>query len=217
MVKKREKRHRHSDCNGDGPDGEERGQPGPTAFLPQNGPVRKRSPISVFESEDLPLIRHAFQGMAPTLLESCARSERQVPNCAGEDDVAGPGEARDASADVHREAAHLLPHTLAFAGVESRANRDAHLPHRLDDLSRAFQSLRRRVERCEQTVAGGVDLLAVEPFQLASGDAVIGIQDSAPRSIAHRSGEIRGSHDVREQDRRDEPLGDRSSPHFRRV
>src|SRR5207237_4686354 len=115
VVTKREERHHCSDCNGDGSDGEERGEPGPAARLPKDGPLRKRSPGGLFEGEHLPRAGDALQGVDPPLLEVLARTDGQVANRAREDDVPRPGESGDPRADVHREAADLLAHALALA------------------------------------------------------------------------------------------------------
>ena len=183
----------------------------------QNERLRERSTSGLLDREHLPRARDAFQGVRTAILEALARADRQVANRARQDDLARAGQAGHSGADVHREPADLLAHALALPRVQTGPDCDAHAPHRVDDRLRTYQRLCGSVERCEQTVPGCVDLLTAVPLQLAPSDAVVGVQDPAPRSISHRRGEICRPHDVGEQDRGDEPFGDCGTPHSLQV
>src|SRR5688500_12769515 len=82
--------------------------------------------------------------------------------------VTRPGLGRYPRADVGRDAAHAPPLALDLAGVEPRANLDPQAPHAVAHRTGAPHGPLRRVECCQEAVAGGVDLLALEAGQLAA-------------------------------------------------
>src|SRR5207247_10794164 len=88
---------------------------------------------------------------------------------------------------VDGNAADVVAHQFAFAGVHSRANFDAKLPDRSHDRERAADRSPRAVECREKAVAGGIGFLAPKARQFLSDNRVVRVQETTPSSLAkHR-------------------------------
>ena len=101
---------------------------------------------------------------------------------------------------------------LALAGVDARTDVDAELPQRVADRERAADGARRTVERGEEPVAGGVDLAAAKPLELAPNRGVVRAEELAPAAIAELHGPLRRADDVGEENRGEDAVGLRGGP-----
>ena len=99
----------------------------------------------------------------------------------------------DAGADVDGDPADLAVDQLALAGVQAGADLEAELAHRLGDRAGAADRPGRAVEGGEEAVAGGVDLLAAEPDQLAPDERVVALEQVAPAPVAELAPRARSS------------------------
>jgi hypothetical protein len=66
----------------------------------------------------VPLPRYAFEKFDTAVLKRDPRSRHQVFHRARHEHLAGPGQRREAGAGVHGDAAELVTHHLALAGME---------------------------------------------------------------------------------------------------
>ena len=71
------------------------------------------------DRQQLPGAGHTTQLDAAAILESRARADDQVPDRAGDEDVAGAGLAEDARGDVYREPPDVGIEQFALAGVDA--------------------------------------------------------------------------------------------------
>src|SRR5262249_20460970 len=64
----------------------------------------------------------------------------------------------------------------------------------------------RAVKRGQETIACRVHLAASEALELAANDLIMSLHQGTPCSIAECSGVLGGTHDVREENRRQRPV-----------
>src|SRR5262249_7758392 len=116
--------------------------------------------------EQAPLVGDAAQRVGAAIAEPQARACDEVLHGAGYQDLVRRGERRDARADVHRDSDDALARELALAGVQPRAQLEAHRAHALAHGDGAADGARRTVEGREEAVTGAVDLAAAERGEL---------------------------------------------------
>src|SRR5688572_22151486 len=109
---------------------------------------------------------------------------------------------------MNRDPAELSVEELALPDVDSRPDLEAELVHGAADRCGALHRTRRAVERAQEAVARRIDLLAAEALDLAPHDIVVAQQAIPPRLVADLREQVRGAHDVREEDRREDPVDD---------
>src|SRR5439155_2193845 len=86
----------------------------------------------------------------------------------------------DARAGMDRDAADIVAHQFAFAGVHSRTYFDTKLSDRERYCERTAHRSRGTIERRQKTVAGSVGFLPAETRQFLSHNGVVRIQKIAP-------------------------------------
>jgi hypothetical protein len=128
----------------------------------------------VFDGEELPLVRDAFERMGAPIGEWDARTTHQVGDGAGDEDFAGLGECLDALGDVDGDAPDIVTVQLDFAGMEPNPHIDTDGAHRVADGTGAAHGSPRPVEGRQEPVAGRLDLSAAEAFKFGAGEAVVG-------------------------------------------
>lgn len=62
------------------------------------------------------------------------------------------------------------------------------------------------IECREESVARGIDLPAAESAELAANRDVVRRQESLPGAVSETDGQLGGTHDVREEHRRQRPV-----------
>src|SRR5262245_14271633 len=122
---------------------------------------------------DAPRARHPLQFMLAALLEHDARAGDEILHGLGDEHLAGACEARHAGTRRHRDPTQLSLDPLALAGVEPGTDLQPERANCLPDRQRALDRAAGAVERREEAVAGGVELLAAEPRQLGPHDGVV--------------------------------------------
>ena len=77
---------------------------------------------------------------------------------------------------------------------------------RVADRGGGLDGAGRPVERGEESVAGRVELPALEPRELAADDRVMPLEELAPGRVAESRRQLGRADDVREEDRREYAL-----------
>src|SRR5256885_5072605 len=144
----------------------------------------------------MPLAGDALERVSAAVREPEPRAGDEVAPRARPQALAGPGERRDAGADVHGDPAELRPHHLTFARVEAGADLEAERAHALADRARGPHRARRAIEGREEAVASRVDLAPAELRQVLAHQRVVGVEQVAPLAVAQLGGLRRGSDDV---------------------
>ena len=102
--------------------------------------------------------------------------------------------------------AELLLGGLGLSGVQACPERDAELGDCCDDRFGGANPLGRLVKSGEEPVSGGVDLVTMETVELSANRGVVGRDQPLPRPVAELDRQVGRSHDVREENGRQEPL-----------
>src|SRR5204863_3642158 len=109
------------------------------------------------------------------------------------------GFRHDTRTRVDGNAADVVAHQFAFAGMHSRAHFDAKLPDRSHDRERAAYRSPRAVECREKAVAGGIGFLASKARQFLSHNRVVRVQETTPSCVAKRRRALGGRRDVEKE------------------
>jgi hypothetical protein len=88
---------------------------------------------------------------------------------------------------------------LALTGMHPGPHFDAQGPRCVSDRASATHGSGGTVERGEQSVAGGVDLLAAKAVELAANERMVRLEQVAPSSVTELDGAVRRGDDVHEQ------------------
>ena len=145
--------------------------------------------------------------MLAALVELKARAGDEILHRLRDEHFSPARQSRDARADRDGDAGDLALVQLALARVDARANLEPELAHAVHDRVRAANRPRGPVERREETVAGGVLLVAAEPGQLAPHEGVVPVEQLPPGVVAESSGPLGRTDDVREHQRREHGVG----------
>ena len=113
----------------------------------------------------------------------------------------------DAGGDMDGNAADVVPHHLALAGVQADANADPRHLRGPEDRGRAADRAGRAVERREEAVPGRLHLAAVETAQGLAHRALVSLEQLAPAPITKIRGRARRIDDVGEEHRGENPVG----------
>src|SRR5437764_13783900 len=144
----------------------------------------------------MPLAGDALESVRAAVREPEPRAGDEVAHGARHQDLAGPGERRDAGADVHGDPAELRPHHLTLARVETGADLEAERAHAVADRARGPHRPRRAVEGRQEAVASRVDLAPTELRQVLANQRVVGVEQVAPLAVAQLGGLRRGADDA---------------------
>ena len=113
---------------------------------------------------------------------------------------------------MHRNAAELVAHDLALAGVETGADPDAEGANGVADGAGAADGAGGAVEGGQEAVARGIELPAAESDDLAANRGVVGLEEIPPGTIPDGRGGRSGAHDVGEENGRQHPIGLGTAP-----
>jgi hypothetical protein len=139
--------------------------------------------------------------MLAPVFERDPRARDEVANGARHKHLPGTRSAGHAGSRVHRDAADLVSHQLALAGVDARPDLDPELANAFPDRPRCADGTRRPVQGREKAVAGRVDLAATEAVELAPDARMMLADDLAPAPVAELRRARRGIDDVGEEHR----------------
>src|SRR5262249_1951273 len=120
----------------------------------------------VIDREDVPLAGDAFERVGAVFGKPQARAGDEVLHGARHQDLASLGERGDPGPDVHGDAAELLAHNLALAGVYSGPHFEPETPDSARDGRGRANTAGWAIERGQKAVAGGVDLATAELLDL---------------------------------------------------
>src|SRR5436305_15194091 len=113
---------------------------------------------------------------------------------------------------MHGNPAELSIDDLALTRVQAGSDLDP----QLGDLAAygrcALDATRRSVERREEPVAGRIQFPPAMPGQLTANERMVALDDLPPPCVAHLRQASRRIDDVREEDRRQHPVGPRLRP-----
>ena len=101
---------------------------------------------------------------------------------------------------------------LDLTGMDPGPDLHPHVVDRLAGGDGAPNSSGRTVERCEEPVARSIDLVTVEAGQLVADDRAMGLEEVSPPAVSRFHDTLGRADDVREQDRREDPIGSRGRP-----
>jgi hypothetical protein len=107
---------------------------------------------------------------------------------------------------VHGNPADLSVGSLGLSGVQTSSDRNTKLGDCPDDRVGGAHRPSRLIKGGKEAVSGGIDLSATVPAELSANRSVVGRHQPLPRLVTESDGQIGGAHDVREEDRRKQPL-----------
>ena len=116
-------------------------------------------------------------------------------------DLAVAGSSHDSRGYVHRESAHFLAAHLALSDMETGSSLKSKPLDSVVDRPGTQQAGSRTLERGEESVPCGVDLMTTEPGQLAPHVGSILSQESAPALVPKFHRLLGGADDVGEEER----------------
>src|SRR5829696_2365996 len=158
---------------------------------------------------ELPWLADARELVGAAPLEPQAGPGHEVPDRPRDPDLAGGRSGGDAGPDVDAEAGDVVAEPLDLGGVDPDPDRKLEAGDGPPQRVRAAHGAGRPVERREQPVAGGDDLVAPEPCEIVAGEFGEAAKGLSPTCVAQALGEVRGADHVREQHRRQEAVGRR--------
>jgi hypothetical protein len=103
--------------------------------------------------------------------------------------------------------AQVVCPALAFARVHPGAEREAGRARGIEDGQPGPHSGGGGVERCDEPVAGGVHLVAIQAAELGPHDRIMGVELAAPRFVAQLGGADGRLDDVGEQHGSEDAVG----------
>src|SRR5581483_3118722 len=139
---------------------------------------------SALSREDLPLAGNALERPATARAETEPGAGDEILHRARNQHLARAGERRNPRADVHRDAADIVIHDLAFAGVKPGADIDAERPDLLGDRAGAAHAARGAIEGGQKSVAGGLHLVAAKAREVAADQGMMTVEKMTPALIA---------------------------------
>ena len=152
--------------------------------------------------------------MITDILESETASRHEVSHRPRHEDLRGGRQGAHPRADVDGDPPHLPVDRLDLSCVNAGSDLQTDIGHRLGDRLGAAHGASRPVERREELVACGVDLVAPEPPEERTHHAVMALHERAPARIAHLGCLRRRAHDVSEQHRGEHPVQIRFLPTY---
>src|SRR6266508_155260 len=158
------------------------------------------------DGEQLPLARHSFELRAASLAKVDPGAGDEVLDRTGNDHLTGSSLGGHACPDVNRDPTHLAIELLALARVQTSANLEAKVAHRVDDRVSAADRSCWTIEGGEEPVAGGVELTAAEAGELPTHTRVVLREQLAPAAVAELGQLRRRADDVGEEHRRQHSL-----------
>ena len=140
-----------------------------------SGSARSQS-TSAGEREQVPGFGDSFELMLATILNTDSRSAHEVLDGARDEYVTRASERRDAGADRDRDPDDLAVADFALAGVETGPHLETDRSQWIAEDSGGENRPGGPIERGEEPIAGGVELPALEPREVAADDRVMPFQ-----------------------------------------
>src|ERR671918_6792 len=153
-----------------------------------------------------PLAGDSLEGVAPPIVEFDAGAGDKILHGRGDEHLPRPRERRDPGADVYGDSLDDSSRQLDLARMDPRPDLKADRPDRPGCRGRALDGQAWGVERRQEAVPGRVHLSTAISFELRSQQSVVALQELAPVPGADRRRSLRRTHDVSEQDRRQDAV-----------
>src|SRR5690349_20246017 len=144
--------------------------------------------------------------MLASRLEAQVGARDEILHGARDENLSRLGERRDAGADGYRDAGDFPVGDFALAGVQAGPDLELQRLERLANGRRSKHRPRRAVEDGEETVAGRVELAALELRELTAHDGVMPLQELSPARVAEGRSSLGRADDVHEEDGREDAL-----------
>src|SRR5262245_30658334 len=125
----------------------------------------------------MPFAGDALEGLRCPIFKRDARPRHQILDCSRHEDLAAARDRSDTSADVYRDAAELVTHDLALAGMEPGPDFQTQTPHGAHDRTRAPNRAGGTVKSRQEAVARRIDLPAAELRKVLADDTVMTIEE----------------------------------------
>src|SRR3954451_20659080 len=151
-------------------------------------------------SVDAPGAGYALELVFASVGHGEARSDDEVLDGLGDEDLAGAGEGRDAGADVDGEPADVVADLFDLPGVKSGADREPRVA-RVGDLQCAPYGAGGTVEGREEAVAERLDRAASPAVDASTDEVLVSVEELRPCVVAHPGGAFRRVDDVGEHHR----------------
>src|SRR5690606_9134388 len=187
-----------------------RTSPGKTVRQSMAGCALLPAAMSALCAIELPQIRNPLQGMCPEVFEVDARSGDQIPNGPRNQHIACAGKGGDARSNMYGNAMHIVVYEFDLSGMNANADRNAEVLQCACHRERAMNCARRSVKGRKKSIAETFHFSAPEAHKFLTYGFVVCIQQVPPMPVAKRTGALRRSDDVRENDRRQHPVNCRS-------
>ena len=136
--------------------------------------------------EDIPASRHPFELIFTTILKGRPRTRDQVGDRSRHEDLASVGQCGNPSPDVDPDAAQVVASPDAFSSVDSSAKLNSQCPRFAGSGKRAEHCPRRALERCKESVTGGLDSETMEAIEMVSHHLVVAVEQGFPTPVAMR-------------------------------
>ena len=140
------------------------------------------------------------------ILEGQVGAGYEIAHRSGDQYLPAFGYRGDPCGDVDRNAADVVPLHFDLARMDAASNLQVQLPQGRDDRVRATDGTSRAIERSEETVAEGLDLMPAIARKFDADDLIVLFQYRLPAPISDLGCPLRGIDDVGEQHRREDPV-----------
>jgi hypothetical protein len=137
--------------------------------------------------------------MRSAWFESKARARHEIAHRLRDEDFARSGKPTDARADMDRDSRKIVADDLAFPSVQAAPDLEPERVHRVPDGTGTANGAGRSVERCEEAIAGGLNLAAAVLLQDLADLAMERPKQFAPRTVAKLRHALGRAHNVGEQ------------------
>src|ERR1700675_2593890 len=134
----------------------------PTCSFHCGAPLASPACTGIDDAEYRPIARHPLQDVHAALGEGHAGSRHEILDRARHKHVTGAAEGGDAGTDVQGDATQRLTIDVTFARVNAGPDLNTEWLNSVSDGQRASNGSGGPVERCDEGIASGVDLLAAK-------------------------------------------------------
>src|SRR5471030_2856068 len=110
----------------------------------------------------MPFTRNTLEWPNAAVGETQPGAGHEILYCARDQNLASTGKRRDARTDMDGDAANIVAHHFALAGMEPGANVDAERSDFLGNSTGATNATRRPIEGGEKAVTGRLHLMAAK-------------------------------------------------------
>jgi hypothetical protein len=156
---------------------------------------------------DVPLVGHTLEDVLPAILEVDAGPGNKILDRSRNEHFVWPCETGDPCPDVNGNARNIVTQPFNLTGVDSGPHLQPYGTHLVLDLLGTLDSPRWTIKGRQESVACRVDFHAPKAIQLGTQERVMQFQQLSPAAVAHFGGAIGGADDVREEHRRQKPVG----------